>query len=121
MASSVAINDKRETLEPEQCCSGIARVTNRQVSTSKYMVTSWRDDTFFFDLELSEEDAQGLVLDTEVIESEWMPKVEKQSWGYAGTGNFFWESGKGSEKGSGETFKLDDLDEMGPDWWREQK
>lgn len=120
MASSVAINDKRETLEPEQCCAGIARVTNRQVSTSKYMVTSWRDDTFFFDLELSEEDAQSLVLDTEVIESEWMPKVEKESWGYAGTGNFFGESGKGSG-GSGKTFKFDDYDEMGPDWWREQK
>jgi hypothetical protein len=72
MAASMAINEKRETLEPENCCSGVVRVANKEISSRPWMSFG---DTFYFDLELSEEDAQTLVADTAVIDAEWMPKV----------------------------------------------
>jgi hypothetical protein len=112
MASSVAINDKRETLEPEQSCAGVVRVANRSVNNAKYMQTAWRDETFFFDLELTEAEAQQLVQDTELIETEWMPKVTKKSWGfYQGSG---WT-------GSGGTSGVDREYGRDADWWREQE
>jgi len=115
MASSIAINEVRETLEPEQSCAGVVRVANK--TSEKWM--SWKNDAFYFDLELSEEDAQGLVEDTEVIENEWMPKVEKESWGYKSGGNFY---GKTSENYTQRGFfDVDDVDVRGSDWWREQK
>lgn len=123
MASSIAINEVREKLEPEQCCAGVVRVSNKAGNSSKYM--SWNNDAFYFDLELSEEDAQGLVSDTEIIESEWMAKVEKESWGYSGGGNFY-KGGSGSAgSGGGSLFSqseydLSHPDERSPDWWREQ-
>lgn len=112
VACSISINSIRETLEPEQACAGVNRISNREEKKSKWM--SWSNDAFYFDLELSEEEAQGLVADTETIENEWMPKVEKESWGYSG-GNFFGgttyrgtqslgfqsQSGSVNEKGSG--------------------
>ena len=83
MCASVAINDQRETLEPEQCCNGVIRVPTKETKYSKYMTFS---DAYYFDLELPEEDAQGLVADLETIENEWMPKVEKETWSFFGSG-----------------------------------
>lgn len=119
MCASIAINDKRETLEPENCCTGVVRVANKENRSVGYM--TWGEANYF-DLELSEEDAQALVTDTSVIENEWMPKVEHNT--------FYWSGGsgkKGSKKkgGNGVTLQGDDLfaddgDDGKPDWWREQ-
>lgn len=81
MVASVAMNDKRESLDPENCCTGIVRVANKDVITSKFM--TWGESSYF-DFELSEEDVQALVEDAEFISSEWMPKVEKQVWAWGG-------------------------------------
>ena len=118
MEASVAINDKREKLEPENCCSGVIRVSNKEVVSRPYM--TW-GESCFFDLELSEEDAQQLVADTAIINSELMPKVEHNGWqgnnqfgfNYGGGGNW---KGKGGSKKNGD----DDLFDQGFDWWREQ-
>lgn len=126
MAASIAINEIRETLEPEQSCAGVVRISNK--SSDKFM--SWKNDAFYFDLELSEEDAQGLVADTEIIDNEWMPKVEKESW--SGRSKYFFDDDK--KKGSvlGSNRKSDDADlfsqseyelrdkDNPTDWWREQ-
>lgn len=77
MEASVAISNTREKLEPENCCSGVFRVSNKDVVSQKYM--TWGDSSFF-DLELTDEEAQQLVADTEVINEEWMPKVEHNVW-----------------------------------------
>lgn len=77
VSASVAINDRREKLEPDNCCEGLVRSTG---GGHKWM--SWDDDKFT--LELTEEDAQLLVGDTEVIDNEWMPKVEKETWTWGG-------------------------------------
>lgn len=108
IACSIAINSIRESLEPEQACAGVNRISNREEKKSKWM--SWNNDAFYFDLELTEAEAQGLVADTETIENDWMPKVEKESWGYSGQ-SFFggsqyrtgigFQSGSGSQSGSG--------------------
>lgn len=71
MCSSLAFNDQREQMEPENCCNGIIRVGNTTVLRSKHM--TWGDATYF-ELALSDEDAQGLVEDGDMID-EWMPKV----------------------------------------------
>lgn len=114
MCSSVAVNNHRVKMDPENCCLGVSRLTNRQIASSPYM--TWGDSQSFV-LDLSEEDAQGLVQDTEVIEEEWMPKVTKrnygmgfgggwQEWGgWRGGGskkndavrddNFLWQGGEG--------------------------
>ena len=95
MAASVAINDKRETLEPENCCSGVVRISNGEVTRTQFM--TW-GEACFFNLELSEEDAQKLVADTAVINDEWMPKVEHFSYQpQGGSGNYF-SGSKGGKK-----------------------
>ena len=86
MAASVAINDSRETLEPENCCAGVVRVSNKELVKSKYMSFG---DSSYFDLELSEADAQQLVADTAEIDEEWMPKVEHKVWTYQGGGGTY--------------------------------
>lgn len=80
MASSIAINNKRETLEPENACAGVVRVENKEVTRKSYM--SW-GDTYYFDIELSEAEAQAAVRDAELIDSEWMPKVSKRDFGFS--------------------------------------
>lgn len=116
MEASVAINDKREKLDPENCTTGVIRLGNKEVIKSSHM--TW-GESCFFDLELSEEDAQGLVTDTEVIENEWMPKVEKQvfSGGFFGGG---W-TGKGSKKKTENENDNFGFDGYNPDWWRNQQ
>lgn len=87
IASSIAINDQREQIEPENCCEGVFRTSDKKTVTSKWM--NW-NQSYYFDLQLSEEDIQGLVADAEVIENEWMPKVTKEVYTYqkkSGTGN----------------------------------
>ena len=126
MEASVAINDKREKLEPENCCSGVIRISNKEVVSRPYM--TW-GESCFFDLELSEEDAQQLVADTAIINAEWMPKVEHNGW--QGNSNnqfgFNYGGGGGNWKGKGRSKKNgdDDLFDQGfhegtADWWREQ-
>ncbi|RTK97743.1 MAG: hypothetical protein EKK64_00580 [Neisseriaceae bacterium] len=88
IASSVAINEKREELLPEKSCSGVVRAA--VADDSKFMSFS-RDQ--YYDIEMSEEDAQQLVLDAEIIENEWMPKVSKQGWQYGGKRSFFQQGG----------------------------
>lgn len=77
MVASVAVNANRVQLDPENCTSGVVRKSNKQVAQNQYM--TWGDSNYF-DFELTKEDAQGLVNDTEMIENDWMPKVEKQVW-----------------------------------------
>lgn len=89
IASSVAINEKREELLPEHCCSGVVRTSI--VDDSKYMNFS-KDQ--YYDIEMSEEDAQGIVADAEIIENEWMPKVSKKTWTFGGNQSFFQNGGK---------------------------
>lgn len=87
MVASIAINGNRVQLEPENCTTGVVRTTDNKVVQSKYM--TW-GDVNFFDFELSEEDVQGLVGDdTEMIEKDWMPKVEKQQFQYSRGIGFF--------------------------------
>lgn len=124
MEASVAINRKREKLEPENCCSGVIRVTNKEVVSRPYMTFG---DSCFFDLELSEADAQQLVADTEIINSEWMPKVEHKSYNYGGGGNWqggTWENGvwlQGGSKKNASGGIADDFPDSGDkDWWRHQ-
>lgn len=74
MASSIAISEIRETLEPEQSCAGVVRVRVTQCENLPHN-RGWLSERF--DLELSEVDVQGLVADTEIIETEWMSKVKK--------------------------------------------
>ena len=81
MVSSIAINAQRETLEPENCCNGVVRTTDKAVRKTQYMAFG---DAAYFDIELTEEETQALVLDLEMIEKDWMPKVE-----YAGYGNYY--------------------------------
>lgn len=81
MVASIAINSQREMLDPENCTTGVVRVKNKAVSGNSFMTFG---ESSYFDLELNEEDAQNLVTSTEIIESEWMPKVEKQTWGFFG-------------------------------------
>ncbi len=76
MVSSLAFNDQREQMEPENCCNGILRTTDAKVVRAKYM--TW-GDVVYFELALSDEDAQGLVEDQEMID-EWMKKVTHGGW-----------------------------------------
>lgn len=99
MVASIAINDNRVPLEPENCCCGdIVRSISRKVKENKYM-HYYNDDTCFFGLNLSEEDQAGLNSDAEgFIENEWMPKVEKRTWQWSGgSGNFLLGGGKNDE------------------------
>lgn len=91
MAASIAFNNQREQMEPENCCLGVVRVGNKSVSSSKWM--TWGDATYF-EHELSESEAQQLVLDKEMIEKEWMPKVEHGWKGGSSSGGSF-RGGKG--------------------------
>lgn len=113
MASSIAINQVREKLEPEQCCVGVVRITNKVENSLNFM--SWNNDAFYFDLELSEEDAQGLVSDAEIILSDWMAKVEKESWRYSG-GNFFQRGNLVKENGEGGDSFLNKI----KNWWDDE-
>lgn len=99
MVASIAFNNQREQMEPENCVLGVARVGNKQVSSSKYMV--WGDANYFT-LELSEEDAQAMPAVMEMIETEWMPKVE-HGWKGGGSegGAFFQDGGGRGRSGSG--------------------
>jgi hypothetical protein len=121
MEASVAINDKREKLEPENCCSGVIRVSNKEVVRSTHM--TW-GDSCFFDLEMSEEEAQQLVADTAIIENDWMPKVEHNAWkgGQTFYGGGQWQGGsKKNNKGSGSGIN-DAFNQDGPDdWWRNEQ
>lgn len=108
MEASVSINNQREKLEPENCCSGVIRVSNKEVVSRKYM--TWGESSFF-DLELSEEEAQQLVTETSsVIETLWMSKVEHIA------RRAVWS--KKNQKNEDEVFGLADdgfLPEDGPD------
>lgn len=84
MVSTIAINDNRETLQPENCCSGVVQVVKKEVNKQPYMTWGTRDN--FYDLELSEEDSQNLLGDIEEIETVWMPKVEHHQPVYSGRG-----------------------------------
>lgn len=79
LAASIAINEVREKLEPENCCVGIFPAVSQQ---SDYGYMNF-NDTRFFELQLSEEEAQQLAEVSTKIEEEWMPKVEKEQWGYS--------------------------------------
>lgn len=97
MVASVAVNANRVQLEPENCTSGVVRKGNKQVVQNQYM--TWGDSNYF-DFELSEEDAQGLVADAEMIDNEWMPKVEKQVWrGWKGSGMGFFRKDADEDEG----------------------
>lgn len=74
MESSISFNKNREKMEPENCCSGVVRVTNKDIAQSGVMVYS-NANTHFFNIELTEEEAQQLAIDMEVIKNEWMNKV----------------------------------------------
>lgn len=112
MCASIAINDKRETLEPENCCTGVVRITNKEVSRVGYMTFG---EANYFDLELTEEDAQQLVEDTAVINEEWMPKVEHHT---------FFHGGGGKKYGKKNIIADDEFDDFeggrDADWWRNQ-
>lgn len=97
MEASVAINEQREKLEPENCCCGVVRISNKELVSRPNM--SWGDASFF-DLELSEAEAQQLVSDTPIIETEWMPKVEHNGW-QGGQFNFGFQTGGPKKSGSG--------------------
>lgn len=88
MEVSISFNGNREKLEPENCCSGIIRVSNKDVVSNKIMTFG---DSSYFDLELTEQEAQQLVADTELIHTEWMEKVSHgfQGKGYPGFGGGF--------------------------------
>ena len=93
MVSSIAINAQRETLEPENCCNGVVRATDKSVKKYTYMAFG---DAAYFNLELTEEETQALVMDVEMIDQEWMPKVEHVGYGnYYSGGNY---SGKKKRK-----------------------
>lgn len=85
MVSSIAINAEREQLEPENCCLGVVRTTDKEVKKAKYM--SW-GDAAYFDIELTEEEIQASVSDIDMINDEWMPKVEPLNNFYGG-GNYY--------------------------------
>lgn len=84
MVSSVALNNQRQSIEPEGCCDGVVRIGNRTVSSSKRMTFG---EAIHFNLDLSEEDQKQLAKDVEIIEAEWLPKVEKET--YRKIGGFF--------------------------------
>lgn len=80
LVSSVAICDNRLQLEPENCVtSDLVRTIDKEVVKSKWM-NFVGNDTCFFKLNLSEKDQEGLLADEEMIENEWIPKVEKQQY-----------------------------------------
>lgn len=109
VAASIAINDTREVLEPENCCIGVTRVSNKDVVKKTYMTFG---DSCFFDLELSDEDAQGLVSDAEIIEQEWFPKVEHQTVQYTNYGNYYSNyKPKKNEENIGDDDKVEGTDE----------
>jgi hypothetical protein len=115
MVSSVAINNVRQQMDPENCCEGVSRHASKKVKFSKWMSF---DDSSFFDLVLSEDDAQGLVRDEELIEKEWMPKVE-YGWkgGNRNSGSFFHQgshqnkSGKRMNHGGAKSSVAGDFDD----------
>lgn len=85
MVASVAFNNQRESMEPENCCMGVVRVGNRQVVSSKHM--TWGDANYF-NVELTDAEAQQLVRDMEDIRDNWMDKVTKLEYThYTGGGN----------------------------------
>lgn len=98
IAASVAINDQRETLDPENCCEGIERVSNKELLKKKHMTFG---DSSFYALELTEEETQALAADTANINNDWMPKVTHAGYGggYGGGGNYGWFSGKKKRHG----------------------
>lgn len=100
MEASISINKQREKLEPENCCTGVVRIQNKEVARAGFMT---RGEANYFDLELTEEDAQQLVEDTNVINVEWMPKVEHQT--------FFYGGGKHVGSGKQGLFGVGDFDE----------
>ena len=63
-------------------------------------------DAAFFHIELSEEETQAMVSDLEMIDEQWMPKVEKQNFGYSQYGQYSGKKKEG-EAASG-------------DWWTGQ-
>jgi hypothetical protein len=77
MCASMAFNDQRQQMEPENCCTGVTRKNNAAVVKSSYM--TWGEPTYF-EMALSDEDAQGLVEDNDMIENEWIPKVTYDGW-----------------------------------------
>lgn len=100
MVASVAFNNQREQMEPENCVLGVARVGNKTVSSSKHM--TWGDANYF-ELELSEAEAQELVAATQMIDGEWMPKVQ-HGW-------------KGGVSQTGTGFQQADGKKSGGSWW----
>ena len=103
MCSAIAINAVRETLEPENCCAGVVRTTDKSVKKNSWMSFG---DAAFFHIELSEEETQAMVSDLEMIDEQWMPKVEKQNFGYSQYGQYSGKKKEG-EAASG-------------DWWTGQ-
>jgi len=82
MVASVAVNANRVQLECESCTSDVVRKNDKTVAKvtgetnalgqNQYVTCG---DSNFFELQLSEEDAQGLIFDAEMIEKDWMPKL----------------------------------------------
>lgn len=88
MCASIAVNACRVTLDPENCTSGVVRKADQKIARSQWMTPG---DVSYFDFELSEEDAQGLVEDADMIANDWMPKVRKQE--------FRWKGWQGNQMG----------------------
>jgi hypothetical protein len=87
MVASVAINGNRTQLDPLNCVIGISNVENTNHNNfkktnsnfhSSFMMNSTRVDQFF-SLTLSEEESKNVNSDAEMIEVEWMPKVNKEA------------------------------------------
>lgn len=97
MVASLAFNNQREQMEPENCVMGVARIGNKAVTTSKWMTFG---DATRFQLELSETDAQDMAGVMEMIDSEWMPRVEHGWKGGGSQGGGFFFGGRSGGSGN---------------------
>ena len=133
MEVSISFNGIREKLEPENCCSGVLRVSNKDIVNRQFMTLG---ESSYFDLELTEADAQQLVADTTIIHTEWMEKVEHgfKSNFYQGGGTIGFNRGGGHWSGdeyhgggskkndgnNGSNLKNGDVFEFGTaEWWNQ--
>lgn len=93
MAASVAIHNTRQKMDPTGCCEGVyvygPRSETPQPKHRGIGFMNICEPQTFYDIVLTDEEAQQLVADMEVIDKEWMPKVSKQV--FMGRG---WQSGQ---------------------------
>lgn len=71
MVSSIALNNSRKQLEPEDCVLGVVRE-----NSSTFVHKTW-DKAGRFELNLSDVESQQLAKNMDMIDNEWMQKVEK--------------------------------------------